>query len=390
MKRFGVCLALTLGLCISVIGVNAWAADAEPSFSTDPVKNNGKKWRIGYYEGGSYIDYQQILTATIRGLMDLGWIETTGIPPQEGEETEGLWQWLSDQARSDYLSFPVNAHYTANWNDALRPKVAAAVIERLNKTADIDLMLAFGTWAGKDLATDAHDTPTLVISASDPLAAGIIKSLEDSGYDHVHATVDPYFYERQIRIFHDIIGFEKLGIAYEDTVDGRSYAALDKVERIAEERGFEIVRCHTQSDVAETAAAEKSVKECFHQLGKKADAIYVTVQGGINAGTLPELVKIANSYGIPTFSQSGSHEVKAGFLMSIAQAGFKYIGRFHAETIAKILNGAEPRQLDQVFEEPPKIAINLRTAEIIGYDPPVDVLGAADEIYQEIAAPRPE
>ncbi len=52
--------------------------------------------------------------------------------------------------------------------------------------------------------------------------------------------------------------------------------------------------------------------------------------------------------------------------------------------MAKILNGARPRQLDQVFEGPPKIAINLKTAQIIGYDPPVDVLGAADEIYQEI------
>ncbi len=37
---------------------------------------------------------------------------------------------------------------------------------------------------------------------------------------------------------------------------------------------------------------------------------------------------------------------------------------------------------------PPKIAINLKTAEIIGYDPPVDVLGAADEIYQEIEKPE--
>jgi hypothetical protein len=74
--------------------------------------------------------------------------------------------------------------------------------------------------------------------------------------------------------------------------------------------------------------------------------------------------------------------------MSISQAGFKYIGRFHAEIIAKVFNGAKPRQLEQLFEEPPRIAINLKTAEIIGYDPPVDVLGAADEIYQEIEKPE--
>ena len=73
--------------------------------------------------------------------------------------------------------------------------------------------------------------------------------------------------------------------------------------------------------------------------------------------------------------------------MSISQAGFKYVGRFHAETFAKVFNGAKPRQLDQVFEDPPKIAINIKTAEIIGFDPPVDVLGAADEIFEEIEKP---
>jgi len=42
-----------------------------------------------------------------------------------------------------------------------------------------------------------------------------------------------------------------------------------------------------------------------------------------------------------------------------------------------------PNELDQLFEEPPKIAINLKTAELIGFDPPVIILGAADEIFTE-------
>jgi ABC-type uncharacterized transport system substrate-binding protein len=74
--------------------------------------------------------------------------------------------------------------------------------------------------------------------------------------------------------------------------------------------------------------------------------------------------------------------------MSISIADYKYVGQYYAEIFAKVFNGAKPRQLDQVFEDPPKIAINLKTAEIIGYDPPVDVLGAADEIYQEIMTPE--
>ena len=38
--------------------------------------------------------------------------------------------------------------------------------------------------------------------------AEIIRSVEDSGLDHVHARVDPWRYERQVRVFHNIIGFK--------------------------------------------------------------------------------------------------------------------------------------------------------------------------------------
>lgn len=379
---------LIILLCMAVFISNVpVVAAGQRDVSTAPKTDNGKKWRIGYYEGGEYVDYQKIFAETINGLMKLGWIEQAYLPPQKGEQTKQLWNWLATEAKSKYLQFVKDAHYSANWDDKLRINTAAAIIKRLNKKKDIDLMIAMGTWAGQDCANNDHSTPTEVMSASDPLAAGIIKSIEDSGYDHVHAQIDPYRFERQIRVFHDIFGFKKLGICYEDTETGRSYAAIDKVEKVAKERDFQVVRSFTKSDVADTKLAEESVKKAFHELVNKVDAIYVTQQGGINYRSIPELVEIANANQIPTFSQSGSEEVKYGFLASISQAGFKYIGEYHAEIMAKILNGAKPRELPQLFEEPPKIAINLKTAEVIEFDPPVYILLAADEIFQEIGRP---
>lgn len=378
-------------LCMVVFMANVPVVTAyEGDFSTTPKTNKGKKWRVGYYEGGEYVDYQKIFTETIKGLMKQGWIEQAHLPLQKGEQTKQLWNWLATEVKSKYLQFVKDAHYSANWDDKLREKTAAAVIKRLNKNKDIDLMIAMGTWAGQDLANNDHSTAIEVMSASDPLAAGIIKTIEDSGYDHVHAQIDPFRYERQVRVFHDMIGFKKIGICYEDSEAGRSYAAIDKVEKVAKERGFQIVRSFTKSDVADTKLAEESVKKAFRALIGKCDAIYVTVQGGVNYRSIPELANIANTYQIPTFSQSGSDEVKYGFLASISQAGFRYIGEYHAEIIAKILNGVKPRKLPQLFEEPPKIAINLKTAEVIGFDPPVDILLAADEIFQEIETPPAE
>ena len=326
-------IIIVLTVCFFAVATAGFAAD-KGIFKTTPILKDGKKWRIGYYEGGEYIDYQVIFTATIKGLMQLGWIKQTDIPPQKGEQTTDLWKWLSTDLESKYIEFVKDAHYTAKWDDKLRVKTAEKILKRLTKKKDIDLMIAMGTWAGQDLANDRHSTDTLAFSVSDALGAGIIKSNEDSGYDHIHARVDPFRFERQIRTFHDVVGFNKLGVAYEDTVSGRSISGIDRIEKIAAERGFEIIGCYTKDDVPDKNIAEETCKQCFNNLvGNKAEAIYVTLQNGVNSNSIPELVKIVNSKGIPTFSQSGSHEVKWGFLMSLSQASYKYVGEFKQGTL---------------------------------------------------------
>ena len=372
----------TAFLIYSYTGItDAWA-----EFSTMPKTNNGKRWRIGYYQGGDYSNYYKYLVGTIKGLMDLGWIEAKEIPEIENEKTDILWYWLSKKTKSDYVEFLMDGYYNASWDKIKRKELSEKIISRLRKKKDINLMLAMGTWAGKDLANDKHQTPTMVLSTSDPVGSGIINSAEDSGRNHVHARVDPYRYERQVRIFHDLVKFKKLGVAYEDTVAGRSYAAIDLIENVAKERNFEVVRCFTQSDIADQDAAGESVRRCFDQLAQsRVDAIYVTVQGGVNPENIPRLVKIANKNRIATFSQFGSKEVKSGMLLSISRSGgFKPAGRFFAATAAQIFNGAKPRQLNQVFEEDQKIAVNLKTAEVIGFYLHADILAAADEIYRGI------
>ncbi len=383
MKRLGIHLIIVPMMLVCIFSGFVMASD----FSTQPVKNNGEKWRIGYYEGGEYYDYKGVFIATIKGLMELGWIEKANIPVDKGEFTTKIWNWLATEMKSDFLEFVKDAHYSSKWDDELRAKTVDKIIHRLNKKKDIDLMLVVGTWAGKDFANNRHTTPTLVLTASDAVGAGIVKSNEDSGYDHISAHVDPARYERQVQIFHDIIKFKKLGVAYEDSVDGRSYAALNVIEKLSREKGFEIVPCFTKSDIADQNEAGKSVIACFEKLVKQVDAIYVTLQGGVNSNTIPKLVEITNAHRIPTFSQSGSQEVQAGFFVSISHANFKYVGEYHAQMMAMVFNGAKPRQLNQVFEGPPKVAINLKTAQIIGFDPPMVLLGAADEIFTEIKNP---
>ena len=385
MKVFFRFITIKVVLIILLSSSVVFAADKKKN-SISPATRPAK-WRIGYLEGGPYKNYQRTLAAIVEELSELGWIEKINIPPQEDKEDTGkLWAWVAANTRSRYLQFVADAHWSNCWDSDIRKKNKKLILKRLNEDKNIDLMIAMGTWAGQNLANNDHSVPTIVCSTSDAVASKIVKSTEDSGYDHIHAHLDPTHYERQIRSFHEIIGFKKLGVAFENSIEGRSYAAIETIEKIARELKFEVITCHTESDIPDIAKTEASMIKCANELAPKIDAFYLTEQSGVTLKSLPKIVAALNAHKVPTFSQAGSDEVRYGVLLSVAQANFRQVGRFHAETIARILNGTKPRDLEQVFEPAVKIAINLEEAQIIGWKPIqyIAIATLADEVYEKI------
>ncbi len=345
---------------------------------TRPCLNNGKKWRIGYYEGGAYTDYVDTMATLIGGLMELGWIPPSRIPVINAEKPKPYWDWLV-KADSPYLSFSPEDAYSAGWNPNRRKQIKKTVLEKL-QSGYLDLILAMGTWAGMDLANNRHHVPTMVLSASDPLRSGIIKSIHDSGYDHVTARVDPDRFQRQLRMFHRVVGFKRLGVAYEDTVDGKIYSAMHDVMEISKERGFDVITCKVIDDHRFDLSDETCIN-CFRYLAENSNAIYVTSLTCIPR-TIDRVVEILRVHKIPSFSMDGSQYVKDGLMMSIStDAGFKKQGIFNAGKIARILNGKKPRKLDMYLPENLDVAVNMKTVKQIGFEMPESIIKIANEIY---------
>lgn len=364
-------------------------AASQQVYPTTPRLNDaGERWRFAYLEGGQFADYVTITRQIVRGLMQLGWIEPAELPDDYDSDPGAFWRWFDENLQSDYIEFVPDAFFAAgNFDSAQRPATREAILSRLQQTGDIDLVIAMGTWAGQDLRVEGLGVPVIVGSTSDPIGAGIIDSAEDSGMDHLHARVILDRYQQQVRLFHDIIGFQRLGIVYADTAEGRTFGGVDAVEEVAAERGFEIVRCNAPYDTLAQDVVEASVIACYAEIAPQVDAIYITVHRGVTNTTLVPIMEAINRNLVPTFSMLGSSQVQRGVLMSIAQADYSSVGLFHAETIARILNGALPRSLTQRYSSPPKIALSLAAAERIGFDPPVDLLLASDEIYDRILEP---
>ncbi len=381
LRSMAINLFLVVCFCCSCL-------QAQEMYNTQPLKNEGMKWRIGFVEGGPYANYQSILEAMIKSLIELGWIEDGIIPKSKDEsETKTLWNYLSSTIKSEYLEFPSDAYYSSDWHDLERKKLQPIIIDRLNNKADIDLVLAFGTWAGQDLANNQHSTPTIVLSASNAVRSGIIKSVEDSGFDHIHAWIDPKKSERQLRLFHEIFGFKKIGLAYENDIDGRSYAAVDDVHNLAQELGFQVVECHMDIHSAGSSQEERELTKCYNELAPKIDAMYITDYAGLTKKNLPNLLSPLFAYQLPMFAQTRYDLVENGILMGAGRTDFKADAKFYVQTLTAILNGSRPRDLPQIFESPLKLVVNLESANKIGFRVPIDILAGAFEVHEKIISP---
>ncbi|MFW5798583.1 MAG: ABC transporter substrate-binding protein [Planctomycetota bacterium] len=355
---------------------------------TAPVPHPGyRRWRVVYYEGGPWDDYPLHLRGLVHGWMDLGWIEPDTLPePTAPNDTHSLWQWLCTEARSEYLAFTQGNYYSVDWVDSRRQAIRAKLIDRLNRPGEIDLVLAMGTWAGKDLATDDHSVPTLVMSTSDPVASGIIASPDDSGLDHVHCYCDPNRHVRQIRAFHNIVKFKRLGVAYEDTPDGRVYANVDDLERIGRQVGFEVV--HASWPKPSGPELDDRLKQLaldgFSKLGPRVDAVWIGSLTEASPRFMPGVLEPLFEHNVPTWSQMGARAVRRGVMLGMAERDLDELGLFYARTAAAIFHGARPRDLEQVHEDPKLLVVNQAAARRIGYTLPPGLVTVADAVYVDI------
>lgn len=358
----------------------AFAAPAQ----TSPAEE--KVWRVIYAEGGPYSEYQYTLQGLALGLEERGLIENGHVPlPRGSEEARGMWQWLHQHAGGKRLVFQADGFYSAGWDSRQREKVRQDILQRIREKNDVDMILAFGTWAGQDLAAQDLPVPLIVSSVTDAVNAGIIPSVKDSGRDNLVAAVEPDRFKRQILLFHDIFKFKKLGIAYEDTPAGRSSIDLSEIEDAAGELGVTLLRCTDVFDIQDKDLASERLLACHKKLVEQgAEAVYLTYNVGLQGGAMRKVLQPLADAHIPTFSQLGALDVIHGALLSVAQSSTAEEGRFSAGLMEAILKGARPRDLSPVFESSVSMALNLFMATLIGWNPPLEVLAAVDEFYQEM------
>lgn len=315
-------------------------------------------FRVGYLEGGNYWLFNRTFNAVKEALEEKGW--------------------------RDRISFPDQASYSPGWDAGA--SVWNQMAQNLMADENLDLVIGMGTDGTRALLKENNGTtPILGMGVSNAFKSGFIKSNEDSGMDNFTVRIVPGRYKRMFEIFHQVIGFERLGLIYPDTESGQGYTNLESAREVAEEKGFEILEYTLEKENAQ--ACLKGLKDLVNR-GMDAFFIPSLLCFDWEKSDVDKMLTFLREKQIPTFARNGSRDVRAGALMGFSTVDFSTRGQFLADKIIRILEGANPRKLEMIDDAVPTISLNIHVAQKIGFDPPFDILAATDEIYREIKQPE--
>ena len=244
------------------------------------------------------------------------------------------------------------------------------VAQRLT-AANVDLILSVTTPATQaaQRATANTDIPVVFVPVTNPVDAGVVKSLKRPGGNITGVTFGIQE-GRRLEWLLQVVPFIQHIYAPYNPDDRSAVLSLETVRATAEELGIEIVtrQVHTPDEVM---AAIQSIP-------KNIDAIFFLPDSVVSA-RMPELVKAAIDLQLPS-SGTNVESVKEGLLMSY---GFEQraSGKQAARLATQILQGTSPADLPVETSEF-SLIINLQTAEALGFEIPNEILLQADIIIR--------
>ncbi len=372
---------ILIALAVIVLLLVVFRLSSAERATTAPCLNNGRKWQIGCVQSGDYSYSKEHLKSLIEGLVKLGWIKSCSwqnLPQNVDGQT--LWNYIAENSVSDYLTFKRNAFWSSEWKFQERQQNRKRVLRRLTLERDIDLVVASGLWSGEDLASNLHRVPVLIISSLNPIDYGVLRE-HGLSFNHIFLRYDPDFILRQVRMFHILTGFRRLGVIYDPSPEGKVLSNLSLLEKYAAEMNFTLVALPVNQYDAASGNPEAKLRAGFDELAKQVDAVWVTTFIGDDC--LTNVIEPLWEHKIPSWSPYGTKFVESGVMMSM-KAVPRDGGLSYAETFSMILNGTTPRQINPVVNNKYELVLNLAAAKKSDFKLPKGIVLTSDNSFATI------
>lgn len=236
----------------------------------------------------------------------------------------------------------------------------AQTIAKQFATQKKDLIFAIATPAAQAAFNATKDIPILISAVTDPVAAGIAKSMENPG-TNVSGTSDYLPVDKQLELIKTFAPNAKTIGALYNTSEVNSEVQLNQLKEYSGKNGYKVEL------VGITSTNE--VTQAISSLADKIDVLYVPTDNLV-VSSLPLIVQKTLEKKIPIIaSESGA--VEAG---ALAAQGINYyqLGYKTGEMAAKVLKGEDVSKMPITMATETKIVVNEDSLNALSIAKPTD------------------
>ena len=298
----------------------------------------------------------------------IGYVSTNGDPSRPPSFVEAFGQGLRDLGYIEGKNIQVEYRYAEGKLD----RVPGLITELVTLNVDA---LVLGTSTAIHAATKATNTiPIVMVTNSDPVAAGIVNSMARPGGNVTGlSTLGRDLSGKRLELFKEMVpGISRIGVLWH--ADGATAARSLKEYQAA------ALALKVQVQSLELRGASPDLYGAFKAATKDRVSALITDRAPVFNRYAKRIADLAIENRLPSM-YSGNEYVEAGGLVSYATNNADQYRRA-AWYVDKILKGANPAELP--VEQPTKfeLVINLKTAKQIGLTIPRHVLARADRVIK--------
>ncbi|NLK08710.1 MAG: ABC transporter substrate-binding protein [Firmicutes bacterium] len=233
----------------------------------------------------------------------------------------------------------------------------------------VDLILAIATPTAQASANVTEETPILITAVTDPVAAGLVDSIDVPG-TNVTGTSDLTPVAKQLELLLDIVpDVKRVGVLY-NPGEANSLVQLDLAKSAAKDLGLTIVEA--------PVSGSSGVHQSAQALIGRVDAIYVPTDNTV-VSALESAIIVAESAKLPLISGE-LDSVMRGALATVS-LDYYSLGRQTGKMALRILeDGAKPESMPIEYLQDVSLVVNVEAASRMGVTIPAEVLKSADQI----------
>ncbi len=257
-----------------------------------------------------------------------------------------------------------NVHI-AQGNPATNVQIASQMLDEKP-----DLVLAIATPGALVCAQKIKDIPVVFAAVSDPVGAGLVKSMDAPGGNLTGMTDMPPV-AKQLELIKAILPkAAKIGVVY-NAGEANSVSQVNALKADAAKMGMSVVEATVTNSSGVFQAAKSLVGRC--------DAVYIPLDNTV-VSAFESLVKVCDENKLPLFS-SDNESVGKGAIAALA-VDYYAMGKQTAAMAKKILDGAKPATMPVESLKNLDVHLNLKAAKAQGVTVPEAVVKSAKKKYE--------